>query len=303
MKITELQNATRRPRKIAVGEFDGVHLGHREVIKGCDTVLTFEPHPLTVTRPEAAPLLLTSLQVKADLLSEIGVAELVLIPFDDSFAHQTPSEFIDHVLLGALEATDLCVGDDFRFGYQASGNAATLQARSEFSTRVVPLVEIENEIVSSTHIRALVAAGEVSHAERFLGYPFRLSGPVVHGEKRGRTLGFPTANLTPADGLICPGSGVYACLARLAGSDGPPIPAAVSIGVRPQFDSALGVIVEAFLIDWSGDIYGHDLELHFLARLRGERRFPGVEDLLDQMRRDVEDTRAVVASSDTVSGR
>ena len=142
MRVTELSAVQARPRRVAVGEFDGVHLGHREVIRGSDTVLTFEPHPLRVVRPEAAPKLLTSLDVKAELIAELGVEELVVIPFDEGFAHQSAEEFIEHVLIERLGATHVAVGENFRFGHRAAGDAALLDAEHRFETRVVPLVEV-----------------------------------------------------------------------------------------------------------------------------------------------------------------
>jgi riboflavin kinase/FMN adenylyltransferase len=288
MEVTLLSDAKPRPRTLAVGEFDGVHLGHRAVIAGSDTVLTFEPHPLAVTHPERAPKLLTSLQVKTDLVAGLGVSELVVIPFDDRFALQTPQDFIDHVLVDALRAERVSVGQNFRFGHGASGRSDLLVADPRFQTRVVKLVEADGEIVSSSHIRALVAAGEVQRAARFLGAPFQLRGTVVHGDQRGRTLGFPTANIIPDAQLVCPGFGIYAALADGA-------PAAVSIGVRPTFGEGLGVLVEAFLIDADVDLYGRTLRLEFLARLRGERRFDSAEELVEQMQRDVEQARAICA--------
>ena len=166
-----------------------------------------------MTHPERAPKLLTSLDVKAELVAGLGVSELVVIPFDDRFALQTPQDFIDHVLVDALQAQQVSVGQNFRFGHGASGGPDLLAADARFQTRVVTLVEAEGEIVSSTHIRALVAAGEVEQAARFLGAPFQLRGTVVHGDQRGRTLGFPTANIVPDEQLVCPGFGVYAALA------------------------------------------------------------------------------------------
>jgi riboflavin kinase/FMN adenylyltransferase len=288
MEVTLLADARPYPRTLAVGEFDGVHLGHRAVIEGSDTVLTFEPHPLAVTHPERAPKLLTSLDVKAELVAGLGVSELVVIPFDDRFALQTPRDFIDRVLVDALQAQQVSVGQNFRFGHGASGGSDLLAGDPRFSTRVVKLVEAEGEIVSSSHIRALVAAGEVERAARFLGAPFQLRGTVVRGDQRGRTLGFPTANVVPDAQLVCPGFGIYAALADGA-------PAAVSIGVRPTFGEALGVLVEAFVIDAELDLYGRTLRLDFLARLRGERRFDSVEELVEQMQLDVEQARAICA--------
>src|SRR5579884_3782394 len=292
MQVTQLEDAERRPRRVAVGEFDGVHLGHREVIRGSDTVLTFEPHPLRVIHPEAAPKLLTSLEAKAELIAKLGVEELVVIPFDQGFAHQSPREFIDHILVQRLQATRVSVGENFRFGHLAAGDPAGLAADGRFETRVVPLVEVEGEIVSSSHIRGLVLAGEVETAARFLGAPFQLRGEVVKGDQRGRTLGFPTANLVPDEALVCPGHGIYA--ARTAEAC-----AAVSIGVRPTFGTGRALLVEAYLLGWDRDLYGHELRIDFLARLRGERRFDSPEALVEQMRIDVERTRELCQATRT----
>jgi riboflavin kinase / FMN adenylyltransferase len=286
MRVTMLHEAAPRPRKIAVGEFDGVHLGHREVIRGSDTVLTFEPHPLQVVRPEAAPKLLTSLDAKAELIGQLGVEELVVIPFDGRFAHQRPQEFIDHVLTETLQARRVSVGENFRFGHLAEGDPEMLAADGRFETRVVPLVEVDGEIVSSSHIRALVAAGEVELAARFLGTPFQMRGEVVEGDRRGRELGFPTANIVPDEALVCPGHGVY--VARADGDC-----AAVNVGVRPTFGTGRAVLVEAFLLDRDVDLYGHVLRIDFLERLRGERRFDSVDALVEQMRDDVRRTRDI----------
>jgi riboflavin kinase / FMN adenylyltransferase len=284
MRITKLAQVKERPRRVAVGEFDGVHLGHREVIRGSDTVLTFDPHPLQVVRPEAAPKLLTSLDVKAELIASLGVEELVVLEFDERFAHQTPREFIDHVLVERLGATRVSVGENFRFGHRAAGDPALLAADQRFETRVVPLVEVDGEVVSSSHIRGLVLAGEVELAARFLGAPFQLRGEVVVGDRRGRTLGFPTANVVPDESLVYPGHGVYA--ARADGSC-----AAVNVGVRPTFGTGRGVLIEAYLIDRDVELYGSKLGIEFLYRLRGERRFDSVDALVAQMHRDVERTR------------
>jgi riboflavin kinase/FMN adenylyltransferase len=290
MRITWLPDAAPRPRRVAVGEFDGVHLGHRAVIEGSDTVLTFEPHPLAVVRPEAAPKLLTTLERKAELVAGLGVEELVVIPFDDAFARQSAQEFLDGVLVERLGATSVAVGENFRFGHRAQGDTALLRSDARFETRVVPLVEVEGEVVSSSHVRGLVLAGEVEHAAVFLGTPFQMRGEVVGGDRRGRELGFPTANLVPDQALIQPGHGIYAAQATF---DGEQRCAAVNVGVRPTFKTDLVVLVEAYLLDWEGDLYGHTLSLDFVRRLRGERRFESVEALVAQMHRDVEAARAV----------
>jgi riboflavin kinase / FMN adenylyltransferase len=296
MKVTWLPDVQPRPRHVAVGEFDGVHLGHREVIAGADTVLTFEPHPRAVVAPDAAPKLLTSLDIKADLVAGLGVRELVVIPFDRSFAAQGPQEFIDSVLIEQLQAERVSVGENFRFGHKAEGDADLLRRQDGFEARVVPLVELDGEIVSSTHIRGLVVAGELEKANRFLGSPFQLRGTVVHGDERGRDLGYPTANLVPDNALVYPGNGVYACRAAIE-DDGEWRwwPAATNVGVRPTFVTGRGVLVEAYLLDFEGDIYDRELRIAFLARLRGERRFDTVDGLVEQMHRDVEDARAIAA--------
>jgi riboflavin kinase/FMN adenylyltransferase len=294
MRITPLPEAEPRPRQVAVGTFDGVHLGHREVIRGSDTVLTFEPHPLAVIRPEAQPKLLTSLPVKAELIEKLGVEELVVIPFDREFAQRSAQDFIDDVLVGTLGATQVSVGENFRFGHRAGGDTELLRADERFETRVAPLVEVEGEAVSSSHIRGLVIAGEVEHAIVFLGDPFQMRGTVVAGDRRGRELGFPTANLVPDLALVTPGHGVYAALANGQ-------PAAVSVGVRPTFDTGRGELVEAYLLDFEGDLYGTELRLDFVRRLRGEKAFPSAEALVEQMGRDVEDARAAIQAFATVS--
>ncbi|HSO97347.1 MAG TPA: bifunctional riboflavin kinase/FAD synthetase [Solirubrobacteraceae bacterium] len=289
MEVTLLSDARPRLRRIAIGEFDGVHLGHRQVIAGNDTVLTFEPHPLQVVRPEAAPKLLTSLETKRELIEALGVRELVVIPFDERFAQQSPEEFIEHVLVERLSATHVSVGENFRFGRGAAGGAALLKADARFSTEVTPLVEIDGEIVSSSRIRALVLAGEVERAAGLLGAPYSMRGEVVTGDRRGRALGYPTANLVPDETLVTPGHAVYAAYA-----DG--IPAAVNVGVRPTFGTGRAVLVEAYLLDTDADLYGRQLRLDFVARLRGERRFDSVEALVAQMHEDVRRTRELLAA-------
>jgi riboflavin kinase/FMN adenylyltransferase len=285
MRITPLLQAQPRRRKIAVGEFDGVHLGHRQVIAGSDTVLTFDPHPLQVIRPEAAPRLLTSLEVKAELIAALGVQELVVIPFDERFAAQGPQEFVDDILVEKLQATDVSVGENFRFGHRAAGDPAWLMADGRFHTRVVPLVEVDGEVVSSSHIRALIATGDVEAAGKMLGSPFQMRGEVVTGDRRGHTLGFPTANLVPDEKLVCPGHGVYVGRAD-------DMCAAINVGVRPTFGTGRGVLVEAFVLDRELDLYGRTLRVEFLKRLRGERRFESIDALVEQMKRDVEQARA-----------
>jgi riboflavin kinase / FMN adenylyltransferase len=289
MEVTSLPDAAPRPRRVAIGTFDGVHRGHQAVIEGADTVLTFDPHPLEVIHPAALPKLIMPFGVKRDVIEGLGVRELVVIPFDREFAARTAEEFVERVLIERLAAEGVSVGENFRFGAKAKGDPAMLAARAEFETRVVPLVEVDGETVSSTRIRALVAAGDMEGARHCLGAPFMVEGTVVEGDQRGRELGFPTANIVPDDSLAIPGHGVYAAFA-----DG--VPAAVNVGVRPTFDSGRGVLIETYLIDREEDLYGHTLRVAFVERLRGERRFAGVEELIAQMRIDVEDAKRVCAS-------
>ncbi len=214
IRVTQLPDAETRPRKVAIGTFDGVHVGHRAVIEGADTVLTFEPHPLSVIHPEAAPKLIMPFEIKRDVIDGLGVAELVVIPFDEGFQAIEAEEFCSQILVDRLGAERVSVGENFRFGRKAKGDPEMLSSRAEFETRVVPLIEVAGETVSSTRIRAAVAAGDVETATACLGAPFLLEGEVVSGDRRGRALGFPTANLVPSDEFVVPGHGVYAAFAN-----------------------------------------------------------------------------------------
>jgi riboflavin kinase/FMN adenylyltransferase len=288
VSLDEVEPLADRSRHVAIGTFDGVHLGHRAVIGDADTVLTFDPHPLAVIRPDAMPRLLMPFPVKRDVIAGLGAEELVVIQFDRAFQEKSAEQFVEEVLLGRLGASHVRVGENFRFGKGARGDAAFLAARSEFETEVVPMVDVEGETVSSTQIRALVAAGDVARAARFLGAPFMYEGEVVHGDRRGGPeLGMPTANLVPDPRYVAPGHGVYAAWAHGH-------PAAVNVGVRPTFESGRGLLIEAYLLDFSDDLYGETLRVAFVERLRGERRFDSVDDLVAQMHADVEQVRATV---------
>ncbi|MCD6726498.1 MAG: riboflavin biosynthesis protein RibF [Solirubrobacteraceae bacterium] len=293
MMVVPLHEAPKRARRVAVGTFDGVHLGHREVIAGADAVVTFDPHPVSVIAPGHQPPLLTTLARKAELVAELGAAELVVIPFDRSFAERSAKEFVDLVLVEALGASHVSVGENFHFGHRALGGPGLLATDGRFETRVVPLLEVDGEIVSSSHIRGLILGGAVEYAGRLLGSHFAIDGIVEPGERRGRELGYPTANLVPRDGYCTPGHGVYACRART--SDGAWHAAAVSIGVRPMFETGLGELIEAHVVDFDGDLYGSELRIEFQRRLRGERRFSSVDELVEQIGRDVRETREIVA--------
>jgi riboflavin kinase / FMN adenylyltransferase len=289
MRVTPLADVERRRRNVAIGTFDGVHLGHQAVIEGADTVLTFDPHPLEILHPTAMPKLIMPFEVKRDVIAGLGVDELVVIPFDREFATQTAEEFIEHVLVERLDAQRVSVGENFRFGAKAKGDPAMLAAHPEFETAVHPLVEIDGETVSSTRIRALVAAGDMEGARHCLGAPFMTEGTVVMGDQRGRELGFPTANVVPDDRFVIPGHGVYAAFAN-------GVPSAVNVGIRPTFESGRGVLIETYLIDHDEDLYGKTLRVAFVERLRGEKRYAEVDELITQMHRDVEDARRVCAT-------
>lgn len=296
MKVTPLPDIPSRPpgegpaRNVAIGTFDGVHVGHREVIRGSDTVLTFDPHPMSVIHPEATPKLVMSFPIKRDLIAGLGVEELVVIPFDRDFSQKSAEDFVSEVLIGQLGAATVAVGENFRFGQGARGTPEFLAAHDEFDTRVVPLIEAAGETVSSSHIRGLVAAGEVAKAAEFLGAPFMLEGEVVGGDRRGRELGMPTANIVPDDRLVSPGHGVYAAWAH-------GYQAAVSVGVRPTFETGRGLLIETYLIDFDADLYGETLRIAFLERMRGEKRFDSVEALVEQMEADVERAREICSAT------
>ena len=295
MKVVDLPEAERRRRHVAIGTFDGVHLGHQTVIAGADTVLTFEPHPLSVLHPDSLPKLIMPFSVKRDVIAGLGVEELVVIRFDEEFSHHTAEQFISEALIERLGATKVSVGENFRFGAEAKGDPAMLARRGEFETRVLPMVEIDGDTVSSTRIREQIGAGDMVGARRCLGAPFMLEGPVVAGDRRGRDLGFPTANQVPDESLVTPGRGVYAAFAN-------GYPAAVNVGVRPTFGSGGALLVETYLIDFEGDLYGENLRVAFVERLRGEENFADVEDLVAQMGRDVERARELCSAVTGVAG-
>jgi len=290
-------------RAVALGTFDGVHLGHRRVIGSAvdrarerglvATVATFDPHPLRVLRPDQPPQLLTTTDQKIALVSELGVDELVAIPFTPELSRQSAEDFCEQVLAAALGARSVSVGANFHFGHGAAGDAALLRARPEFETQVVELVQHGGDSISSSRIRTLLAEGDVAGAAELLGAPYTIAGPVVEGDRRGRELDMPTANIDPPADVMLPASGIYAALATVNGDR---LPAAVSIGVRPTFESEGDLRVEAHLIGFDGDLYGRTVSLAFLERLRDEVRFESANELVEQMKKDVEQARAAAAT-------
>jgi riboflavin kinase/FMN adenylyltransferase len=292
-------------RAVALGTFDGVHLGHRRVIgsavdrareRGMSaTVATFDPHPLRVLRPEEPLQLLTTTEQKIALVAGLGVDELVAIPFTAELSRQSAEDFCNQVLVAALAAGSVSVGANFHFGHGAAGDAALLGTRPEFETQVVELVQHGGEPISSSRIRNLLEKGDVAGAAELLGAPYSVTGTVVEGDRRGRELNVPTANIEPPTDVILPAAGIYAALATAEGIQ--PTAAAVSIGVRPTFDTDGKLLVEAHLIGFDGDLYGRTVRLEFLERLRDEVRFESAGELVEQMQKDVEQARAVVAAT------
>jgi len=295
-----------RGRALALGTFDGVHVGHRRVIGSAvehareqrltAAVATFDPHPLQILRPDEPPRLLTTTERKIELVAGLGVDELIAIPFTPELSRQSAEDFSDEVLARALGARFVSVGANFHFGHGAAGDAALLRSRPEFETDVVELVQHGDGPISSSRIRSLLEDGDVAGAAQLLGAPYSVAGPVVEGDRRGRDLDMPTANLEPPPGLILPATGIYAGTATVDGG-GEQWPAAVSIGVRPTFGSGGELRLEAHLIGFEGDLYGRTMALSFLERLRDEERFDSPQELVAQMKRDVEQARAAAAAT------
>jgi riboflavin kinase/FMN adenylyltransferase len=289
------------PRRfcLAIGVFDGVHLGHQLILRqalaearqheALALVVTFDRHPNSVVAPDRVPPLICSRPQKLRAIAALGVDALLEIPFDESFSRQSGEQFI-RALAGRLgRVRSICVGADFVFGHQRSGNVALLrQLGSEFGFTALGLepVTLEGRPVSSTRIREAIAAGDFAAAGRMLGRPYALAGTVVHGDRLGRQLGFPTANLDTR-GLVLPPTGVYA--ARVTGAGLPPAqPAVLNIGHRPTVAApATGPRVEVHLLDYAGELYGRELEVTFTARLRGEQKFGSLPELQQQIQRDV----------------
>lgn len=288
---------------VTIGNFDGVHLGHAQIVAcarrlaaargGPTVVFTFDPHPAQVLRREAAPIPLTTTARKAELLEALGVDCLVAYPTDRAFLQYDAESFFRRVLCDDLAAKAIVEGRDFRFGRGREGDIATLARYCEsagIAFQVVePLVE-DGHVISSSRVRTLLAAGEVDKARRLLTQPYRLNGTVAVGARRGRTLGFPTANLSATATLI-PGEGIYAAVAH---GDHGAYAAAVSLGPNVTFDETERKI-EVYLLDFSGDLYGRTLSVDFVSRLRDIKRFDSTDALIHQMQADVEQVRAIVS--------
>ena len=289
---------------VTVGEYDGIHRGHRTVIaemhrmaaeRGCATaVVTFDRHPATVVRPDSAPLLLCDLETKLELLAETGVDYALVVEFTQEQSEVPAETFVRRILVDCLQAKVVVVGADFHFGKGRRGNVETLKSvGGELGYEVVGLPLVKHltgagEVISSTSIRSALGEGDVEKAHRLLGRPFEARGIVTPGDRRGRTIGFPTANVPTTPDLQVPSDGVYA--AWYQRPDGAQYPAAVNVGKRPTFyEFAERSLIEAHLIGFRGDLYGERARIRFVRRLRGEQRFEDVDDLVAQLRKDVAD--------------
>jgi riboflavin kinase/FMN adenylyltransferase len=297
----------RRPTRpvVAIGNFDGVHRGHAHIFHqakrmalaggGQAVVLTFDPHPAKLLAPTLAPPLITPLGRKLELIAAEGIDLTVVEPFDHALAALSPEEFVTRVLADGLGTVAVCVGYDFTFGAHRSGTTATLAQlgeRSGFKVEVIPPVSIEGLVCSSTKVREFVLEGRVDGAARVLGRAAEVEGEVVRGEGRGRSIGVPTANLR-LDTELVPKNGVYAGWAEVPGEKRRA--AAINIGTTPTFGASHPVTVEAHLLDTDIDLYGRRLRLGFVRRLRSEERFPSKDALVEQIRKDIAETRRLAA--------
>lgn len=287
---------------VALGNFDGVHLGHQEVLSlaveeglrgGMRVVAaTFHPHPRAVLGAGEPPRLLTSSGLRREALLRYGADEVVEIPFDLGLSRKSPEEFVRDVLVGEMGASVVVVGENFRFGYRASGDVRDLRRLMREAGGGAVAVEVRGagrEGISSSRIRALVAEGEVTEAARLLGRPYVLRGEVVVGDKRGRSIGFPTANVLPDEEAVLPARGVYAGFVIVGDEN---YAACTNVGVAPTFGRSESR-VEAYLLDFDGDLYGRIVDVGFTRRIREEKEFSGIDELKAQIQRDVEEARLV----------
>jgi riboflavin kinase/FMN adenylyltransferase len=295
------------PSVVTIGFFDGVHHGHRRVVRravelarergAAAVVLTFDPHPSEVVRPGTHPALLTTPDYRTDLMASLGVDAVLVLPFTAELSRQTPDEFVRDVLAGRLHAVGVVVGENFHYGHKAAGNVAVLTEagrRHGFTVEGLALAapeEGEESRFSSTDVRRMVLAGDVETAALRLDRPHRVEGVVVHGAKRGRELGFPTANVQTPKYTAIPADGVYAGWLLV---DGERLPAAVSVGTNPQFDGEQRT-VEAYALDRTDlDLYDKYVAIEFVARVRGQERFAGVDELIERMKQDVAKVRVLL---------
>ena len=277
---------------VVIGVFDGVHKGHQSILDRAKEIadgrkivaLTFDPHPTTVFAPDRAPTLLTTLADRVVLLKIHGADQVAVMKFDQKFAALSPEDFVNQILIAQLDAGDVIIGENFTYGHKAAGNVETLKSHSEFKVHVLVLHADETEPISSTRIRTAIVNGDVETARLLLSRPHRLDGVVVHGEARGREIGYPTANLGNLDGQTIPADGIYAGWLTVGINRWS---AAISIGTNPTFAGVRGRQVEAYALDQTGlDLYDQDATIEFGWHLRETLKFDGLEPLLEQMKKD-----------------
>ena len=302
------QNAPRKRSVVTIGAYDGVHRGHQavidqvrqqaEILDARSVVVTFDRHPASVVRPESAPLLLTDIDQKLELLANTGLDATCIVKFDETSSRETPTNFVKRVLVDGLSAKRVIIGEDFHFGHKRGGNVALLRELGpKFDFDVVPIELISrgdgvDEPVSSTAIRRALAGGQVELATQLLGHHFEVRGKVVHGDERGRQIGFPTANIEVPSQICRPADGVYAGV--LTRADGAKHVCAINLGRRPTFyEHANSSMLEAHLLDFDGELYGEIVKVSFSHFLRGERKFENIDALKAQLKNDIEQTRAV----------
>jgi riboflavin kinase / FMN adenylyltransferase len=289
---------------LTIGSFDGVHRGHQEIIRQLTAgaheqhapavVLTFFPHPAMVLRGQTGPFYLTTPDERAALLGSLGVDVVITQAFDRNFSNTSARDFLV-MLKDRLDVRHLCVGPDFALGRGREGDVTLLTKLGPelgYTLKVFSPVEISGQVISSTRIRSLLTEGNVSMVEQLLGRPYRVTGEIIRGDGRGRTIGIPTANLAVWQEQLLPAVGVYACRAWV---DGRPWAAAANLGVRPTFEGTATLSVEAHLLDFDGDLYGRRLSLDFETRLRGEQKFPSVQALISQIQADIVQARSLIA--------
>lgn len=307
--LDELAGRSPRPKLVlTIGAFDGVHVAHRALISGAvmaarelgvpAAVLSFDPHPDSVIRPDRPMIYLTDLEDKTALTAEIGADMLIIQSFTPEFARVLAEDFISR-LLEVADLKEIHVGEDFVFGYKAQGNVVRLREMGHqhgFQVRSLAPLEVGAETVSSSRIRKLLQEGDVARAGRLLGRAHSLKGLVQHGHERGRLLGFPTANLAVPKHFAVPSHGVYATMTTFLDQASPPRPSVTNIGTRPTFDNGERS-VETFVLDWSGDLYDQPIRVEFVQKLRDERKFAGLDEIKAQLARDVEQARAALQAA------
>ncbi|HBQ24810.1 MAG TPA: bifunctional riboflavin kinase/FAD synthetase [Syntrophomonas sp.] len=305
--VREIENfkPEAKPIYLALGNFDGLHKGHQKLISeavtaardgdGIAAAFVFEPHPIKVLFPERAPKLLVTAQHKAELMEKLGLDLLIYNSFTLAISKCSPEEFVQHILIEKLNIKQAFVGFNYTFGYRGVGTPELLQELGKnhgFGVKVISPVEVDCKVVSSSLIRKALEAGDIKQARSMLGYDPMLEGHVIEGERRGRTIGFPTANLAVSSELNVPGKGVYAARAQIQERI---FQAVVNIGSKPTFHEEYPVSIEAHLIDFHEDIYGEKMRLYFIDKIRDERRFNNVEELVGQISRDRDKAKQIAA--------